>query len=257
MEVVKQNLGKVAITVDKNYWDINRYYDRLVIVEVKNEYRTYISRKPVPAGVFITNRDFWIPFSSLKEELVANFNAFVNKINGNETIINQILDNQKSFDSLIAQLQDNIRVLDANLRALAANQNQSDDTPENPITVVTTNTFYSGDVQPIVKEIGYCFFDTVLGIPIWWNGVNWVNSDGINVTRYDIADSYDDMPASPTEGYIVLIPQDNDGYSKLVYRHGEWVGETTQIGISIFVKTNGHVYTFTGTDWTDKGLIIQ
>lgn len=79
MQLVREQLGKVGITVDKDYWSIDRAYDRLVIVEVKGEFRTYISRKPVPAGVLLNDREYWIPFSSLKEELIGNYNAWLNK----------------------------------------------------------------------------------------------------------------------------------------------------------------------------------
>lgn len=30
----------------------------------------------------------------------------------------------------------------------------------------------------IKVQIGEPFFDTTLGIPIWWNGANWVNASG-------------------------------------------------------------------------------
>lgn len=79
MKLQIENLGKVAITVDNNYWNINKDYDRLVVVEVKDKFSTYLSRKPVPAGTQITNREYWIPFSSLKEEILIDYNKFINK----------------------------------------------------------------------------------------------------------------------------------------------------------------------------------
>lgn len=77
MKLQIDNLGKVAITVDNNYWDINKDYDKLVIVEVKDKFSTYLSRKPVPSGTEITNREYWIPFSSLRENIILDYNAFV------------------------------------------------------------------------------------------------------------------------------------------------------------------------------------
>ena len=59
MKLAKQDLGKVAITVEKNYWNAIRAYDRLVIVEVMGV-GCYISRKPVPAGIQYDNREYWI-----------------------------------------------------------------------------------------------------------------------------------------------------------------------------------------------------
>lgn len=67
MKLVKQLLGKVAITVEKNYWSSDKTYDRLVIVEVAGV-GCYISRKPVPSGTQYDNRDYWIRLSVLSNE---------------------------------------------------------------------------------------------------------------------------------------------------------------------------------------------
>lgn len=81
METNKTSLGKVGITVDKECYDVTKDYDKLVIVEVPSIKKTYISRKPVPAGTELTNREYWIPFSSLEESLVINYNSFKAKYN--------------------------------------------------------------------------------------------------------------------------------------------------------------------------------
>lgn len=75
------NLGKVSITVEEDYWSINKDYDKLTIVEKEDIFGTFISRKPVPAGTEITNRKYWIPFSSLKEDIVLRFGEVINKLN--------------------------------------------------------------------------------------------------------------------------------------------------------------------------------
>ena len=74
MKTQTTNLGKVAITVEKDYWNINKEYDKLVVVEVENGYRSYISRKAVPIGTSLNDRDYWIPFSKLPEQ---NFNTLL------------------------------------------------------------------------------------------------------------------------------------------------------------------------------------
>ena len=76
MQLQIDKLGKVAITIEQDYWDINKDYNKLVIVEVKDKFATYISRKPVPAGTVLTDRRYWIPFSSLKESIVIDYNSF-------------------------------------------------------------------------------------------------------------------------------------------------------------------------------------
>ncbi|AXF52198.1 MAG: hypothetical protein [crAssphage sp. isolate ctcc615] len=77
MKLYKDNLGKVAITVEQGYWDENKDYDKLTVVEREGIFGTYISRKPVPAGTELSDRTYWIPFSSLKEEIVINYNEFI------------------------------------------------------------------------------------------------------------------------------------------------------------------------------------
>lgn len=77
-------LGKVAITIEEGYWSINKDYDKLTIVEQEGVFGTFISRKPVPAGTVLTDRKYWIPFSSLKEEIVIQFNELVNDVNNLE-----------------------------------------------------------------------------------------------------------------------------------------------------------------------------
>ena len=79
MKLQKENLGKVAITIDKDYWDVNKDYDKLVVVQVKDKFATYVSRKPVPMGTDITDREYWIPFSSLKEDILLDYNSFLER----------------------------------------------------------------------------------------------------------------------------------------------------------------------------------
>lgn len=80
MIIQTEHLGKVSITVEKDYHNINKCYDKLVIVEEENEFRTYISRKPVPSGVELTDRNYWIPFSSLERQIVIDYNKFKNDV---------------------------------------------------------------------------------------------------------------------------------------------------------------------------------
>ena len=62
MNVVTDNLGKVSVTVEKDYWDINKSYDKLTVVEDLGTSTAYLSRKPVPPNINIFNREYWIKF---------------------------------------------------------------------------------------------------------------------------------------------------------------------------------------------------
>ena len=89
MRLSVDKLGKVAITVEENYWSLEKDYDKLTIVEQEGVFGTFISRKPVPAGTVLTDRKYWIPFSSLKEEIVIQFNELVNELRDLEVSVDE------------------------------------------------------------------------------------------------------------------------------------------------------------------------
>lgn len=103
METYKDKLGKVAVTVDKDYWSIDKEYDKLVIVERQGTGTTFISRKPVPKGTSILNREYWLKFSKWADvpyEIVQEFG------DSEELTISQ-----KVLTEKIDQLQDMIEHL--------------------------------------------------------------------------------------------------------------------------------------------------
>lgn len=79
MKTQIENLGKVSITVEKDVWSKDRGYDRLVVVnytDSKGIAGTYLSRQPVPKNTEITDREYWIPFSSVREDLQLAYTKF-------------------------------------------------------------------------------------------------------------------------------------------------------------------------------------
>ena len=46
-----------------------------------------------------------------------------------------------------------------------------------------TSDFYIGitEEKPFIPKIGECYFDTDLGIPIWYDGTNWIDATGTTV----------------------------------------------------------------------------
>lgn len=103
METYKDKLGKVSVTVDKDYWSIDKEYDKLVIVERQGTGTTFISRKPVPKGTSILNREYWIKFSKWADipyEITQEFG------DSNELVISQ-----KVITKKIDDLQDQINNL--------------------------------------------------------------------------------------------------------------------------------------------------
>lgn len=61
-EVIKE-LGKVIPTVEGD-WDINKKYELLSIVYDTNSNKSYISKKDVPIGISILNKEYWGRFSN-------------------------------------------------------------------------------------------------------------------------------------------------------------------------------------------------
>lgn len=103
MKLQVDNLGKVAVTVEENYWSNTNDYDKLTIVEQEGVFGTFISRKPVPAGTPLTDRKYWIRFSSLKEEIVLQFNRLVNELRTLETTVdNKESEIYKAIASIVA-----------------------------------------------------------------------------------------------------------------------------------------------------------
>ena len=105
MQLQIDKLGKVAVTIEKDYWNINKDYDKLTVVEVADKFATYISRIPVPAGTELNNRKYWIPFSSLKEEIVIHYNEWINLFGGLLTSQAEVLNNiQKIINDIYTHL---------------------------------------------------------------------------------------------------------------------------------------------------------
>lgn len=74
MKTYTQELGKVRITCEGKY-DSSKDYDLLCLVY--DDYKaSYISRKAVPAGTPLSNKEYWQPFSTLNEAIVLDYEEF-------------------------------------------------------------------------------------------------------------------------------------------------------------------------------------
>lgn len=76
MESVIKKLGKTSVTVEKDYHSSEKEYNKLTVVEEQGAFKTYLSRKPVPIGIELTNREYWIPFSGVLESIVFDYLKF-------------------------------------------------------------------------------------------------------------------------------------------------------------------------------------
>ena len=135
MESVIKKLGKTSITVEKDYHSSKKEYNKLTIVEEEGTFKTYLSRKPVPIGTELTNREYWIPFSGVLESITFDYLKFKkdyasgkaiednaiktrhiensaitsNKIQDNSIVNSKIADDTIEIEKLSATLRDIIK----------------------------------------------------------------------------------------------------------------------------------------------------
>lgn len=86
MESVIKKLGKTSVTVEKDYHSSKKEYNKLTIVEEEGAFKTYLSRKPVPVGIELTNREYWIPFSGVLESIVFDYIKFKQEYGSGEKL---------------------------------------------------------------------------------------------------------------------------------------------------------------------------
>ena len=77
MKTIEEELGKVSLTCNGQWND--RPYERLCIVH-DGFYASYISRKAVPAGIPLSNEEYWQPIAKLREDLVIDYETFKKEI---------------------------------------------------------------------------------------------------------------------------------------------------------------------------------
>lgn len=247
MDIVKECLGKVAVTVEKDYWKINKAYDRLVIVELKNQFKTFISRKPVPAGTFITDREYWIPFSSLTEEITTQYTAMLSKTEALETWYN-------NMDNRVQQVNNTIQIINNSVTDIRAAIRAIDE--------------YLRTISSTVGGESNMTFDPILNIPKWLdNSDKWVDAMGIDITTYKFAESINLTPNYlPVNreygvpyyvGYTVLV---ETGFARVSETTGDFELETITDASSVplyVVESDMGIYQYVNsTGWTKVGDFV-
>ena len=107
MKLIKRKLGKVSITVEKDYWSDQRSYDRLVVVEVANV-GCFLSRKFVPEGIQYTDREYWIKFGNVYGgggggtiEVVTDFGNSITRVICQKTITDRFNDTDNNIEAAV------------------------------------------------------------------------------------------------------------------------------------------------------------
>ena len=109
MESVIKKLGKTSITVEKDYHSSKKEYNKLTIVEEEGTFKTYLSRKPVPIGTELTNREYWIPFSGVLESITFDYLKFKKEYFSGKAIEDNAIKTRHIENSAITsnKIQDN------------------------------------------------------------------------------------------------------------------------------------------------------
>ena len=109
MESVIKKLGKTSVTVEKDYHSSKKEYNKLTVVEEEGAFKTYLSRKPVPIGIELTNREYWIPFSGVLESIVFDYIKFKQEYGSGEKLEDNAIKTRHIENSSItsSKIQDN------------------------------------------------------------------------------------------------------------------------------------------------------
>lgn len=175
MEIKKECLGKVAITIEKDYHNSNRAYDKLVIVEKEGAYKTYISRKAVPADTPITDREYWLPFSSLAEELQLDYNRYKSQL---EIELRELKERFDSFSDINKKI---IELIQEHIESVGkpngiAQLDESGKVPAEqlPSYVDDVLEFNTIDNFPEVGESGKIYVDISTSRGYRWSGSTYI-----------------------------------------------------------------------------------
>lgn len=268
MQLQKDNLGKVSVTIEKDYWNIDKDYDKLTIVEKEGIFGTYISRKPVPAGTALTDRTYWIPFSSLKEEIVLGYNKWVNDygglLNSQADVLNSI---QEQINDIYVHLPQGV-IFTGNISYIRKGYNDTI-----ILTARTVNeenaTFklYKNNVEVYAVDNdvdNFIFRDTVDGdteykLVTYQNDYKYISTWNVGVALPLYAGAGQEYNDAIGDNHIVKISTDVSGiYSILVENEGDYiffVSPKDQViksikmnGLDVPIKSTKNIYL--GTDYT-------
>lgn len=148
MESVIKKLGKTSVTVEKDYHSAKKEYNKLTIVEEEGTFKTYLSRKPVPIGTELTNREYWIPFSGVLESITFDYLKFKQEYGSGERLEDNAIKTRHIENGTVTSN----KILDGSL----VNSKIADDTIE--IEKLSTNVrniikAATGVSEDLVKDI--------------------------------------------------------------------------------------------------------
>ena len=152
MESVIKKLGKTSVTVEKDYHSSKKEYNKLTVVEEEGAFKTYLSRKPVPIGIELTNREYWIPFSGVLESIVFDYIKFKQEYGSGEKLEDNAIKTRHIENSSItsSKIQDNSIVNSK----IADNTIEIEKLSTNLRDVIKVATGVPEDLNELFKKVG-------------------------------------------------------------------------------------------------------
>ena len=105
MKLNIDDLGIVGIIVED--WDITKEFKPKTITTDYSSWICYISRRPVPSNIPITDTYYWKPIFRLDKELAFNYNSFKEHI---ESIVSSFIHSTTSGTAFDSQFGDSIEI---------------------------------------------------------------------------------------------------------------------------------------------------
>lgn len=90
MKLQTEDLGNVGLIIED--WNISRSYRPRTMTIDYSTWITYISRKEVPAGIELTNNEYWKPYGRIEQELLFNYEKFKEKMEHDMNYLQQLVD---------------------------------------------------------------------------------------------------------------------------------------------------------------------
>lgn len=102
---------------DPIFWDITKSYEPMTIVVDQNTNWVYMSRKPVPPGVQITDTDYWMPVGDITS-IQNQLNALDGRMDDAENDIDDLQGDMNDAQGDIGDLQTDVGDLQTDVAAL-------------------------------------------------------------------------------------------------------------------------------------------
>lgn len=94
----------VIVVADDPIWNDSTSYEYMTLVASTDFGQSYLSRKDVPAGTPLTNKEYWLPVASYNAQLAAVMNMVRNRVKMFQTVSDMVNDSEASVGDVCLTL---------------------------------------------------------------------------------------------------------------------------------------------------------